>query len=99
MSVGVCARAKMFTELEEKREGKREHAPVKVLKRNVGNTYSIFYEGGTGRREKAAVLWKCTDAVNSGKNHYVLLMAVIKSKPTVQRGIKRDRQAGKGFKA
>lgn len=40
-----------------------------------------------------------TDAVNSGKNHYVLLMAVIKSKPTVQRGIKRDRQPGKGFKA
>lgn len=90
------AKVKVFTELEKRK--KREHVPERVIKRNVFNTYSIFSKEGTGRREKAAVLWKCTDAVNSGKNHYVLLMAVIKSKPTVQRGIKRDRRAGKGFK-
>lgn len=95
---------KCFTELdgkrrEERRERERRRVPGKVIKRNVGNTCSIFSDGGRGCRENAAVLWKCTDAVNPGKNHYVLLMAVIKSKPTVQRGIKRDRQAGKGLKA
>lgn len=94
----------MITELdgtrEEKRreEGRRErqHVPGKVIKRNVGNTCSIFSEGGTGGRENAAaVLWKCTDAVNSGKNHYVLLMAVIKSKPTVQTGDKEGQTSWK----
>lgn len=57
---------KVLTELEGKRR-KKEQVPGKVIKSNVGNACSIFSEEGTGRREKAAVLWKRTDAVNSGK--------------------------------
>lgn len=42
---------KVFAELEGKRR-KKEHIPGKVIKSNVGNTCSIFSEGGTGQREK-----------------------------------------------
>lgn len=79
---------KVFTELLEKRRKKEQS---KSKKEYVGNTYKIFSKGGMGQRERAAVLWKCTDAVNSGKNHYVLLMAVIKSKPTIQRRKRTDK--------
>lgn len=89
-------KAEALTELEGKGR-KKEHVPgkKKVIKRNIGNRYSTFSEERTGRRGKAAVQWKCTDAWNSGKNHYVLLMVVIKSKPTIQMGDKEGQTSWK----
>lgn len=56
---------------------------VRNLQKKLAHTNSIHPERAGCQ---AGLLLKCTDAVDSGKSYYILLMSVIKSKPSTLGG-------------
>ena len=92
----------MIAPEEERRRTPAGHVPVRSPRSDLDELYwelQLILPADTLTEKEFSkscfFFWKCSDEVNSGKGHYLLLMLVIKSKPiTEEEDADKERQTG-----